>query len=167
MKVTYAVVVVRILLTPLFFYAFTSGFSETAVLLLIAVFLSDIVDGRLAEREGITIRSTPEAYLDPIADFLFVLVSYYALILREVFPAWILALFVFMFLFFVISSKSREPLYDPLGKYYGVFLMAAVGITLIFPANPVPESVLILIIGYTLALIVYRTRFLWKIHLKA
>jgi phosphatidylglycerophosphate synthase len=162
MKATYAVVILRILLTPVFFCAFMLDFTEMSAFLYIAAFASDIVDGRLAEREGIILRSTLEAYLDPMADFVFILMSFYAFTLRHIYPAWILVVFVFMFLFFVISSNNREPLYDPVGKYYGVFLMTAIGVTLLFPTDPVSYCVLLLIIAYTLGLVIYRTVFLWK-----
>lgn len=167
MKATYAVVILRILLAPVFFCAFTWGFTELAIFLYIAAFASDIVDGRLAERQGIILRSTLEAYLDPFADFVLIFISFYAFTLREIYPAWILVVFVFMFLFFVISSNNREPLYDPMGKYYGVFLMTAIGITLIFPFDPVTNVVLLLIIAYTLGLVFFRAVFLWKRRMKA
>jgi phosphatidylglycerophosphate synthase len=162
MKATYAVVILRILLTPVFFYAFMWNFTGMSIFLYIAAFASGIVDGRLAEREGIILRSTLEAYLDPIADFVFILMSFYAFTLREVFPVWLLVVLVFMFLFFVISSNNREPLYDPVGKYYGVFLMTAIGLTLLFPTDPVSNWVLLLIIAYTLGLVIYRMIFLWR-----
>lgn len=166
MKATYAVVILRILLTPVFFYAFMWGFTEVSILLYVAAFASDIVDGRLAEMQGIILRSTLEAYLDPIADFVFIIMSFFALTVRQIYPAWILVVLVFMFLFFVISSNNREPVYDPVGKYYGVFLMTAIGITLLFPTDPVSNWVLLLIIAYTLGLVIYRTIFLWKSHMR-
>jgi len=116
----------------------------------------------LGKWQKITPSSPLEAYLDPIADFAFVLVSFYAFSLRQFYPSWILFVFVFMFLFFIISSNKREPLYDPLGKYYGTFLLTAIGITLLFPMEVVFNDVLLLIIAYTVGLIIYRTVYLWN-----
>jgi len=161
-KSPYVVVFLRILLTPAFFYAFMWDFTEIAVSLYLAAFISDIVDGRLAERQE-TIPSSPlEAYLDPIADFVLVLVSFYAFSLRQFYPSWILFVFVFMFLFFIISSNKREPVYDPMGKYYGTFLMTTIGITLFFPTELVFNNVLLFIIAYTVSLAIYRTVYLCK-----
>jgi CDP-diacylglycerol--glycerol-3-phosphate 3-phosphatidyltransferase/cardiolipin synthase len=110
-----------------------------------------------------TIPSSPlEAYLDPIADLVFVLVSFYAFSLRQFYPSWILFVFVFMFLFFIISSNNREPLYDPVGKYYGTFLLTTIGITLFFPMEFVFNSVLLFIIAYAVGLVIYRTAYLWN-----
>lgn len=154
-------VILRILLTPVFFYAFMLDFTEIAIILYITAFTSDIVDGRLAKMQK-TISSSPlEAYLDPIADFVLVLMSFYAFSLRQFYPSWILLVLVFMFLFFIISSNTRKPLYDPVGKYYGTFLMIAIGITLFFPTDIVFNGVLIFIIAYTLGLVIYRSVFLW------
>jgi CDP-diacylglycerol--glycerol-3-phosphate 3-phosphatidyltransferase/cardiolipin synthase len=166
-EATYAVVILRIVLTPVFFFAFMWGFTEMAILLYLAAFASDIIDGRLAEMQGIILRTTLEAYLDPIADFTLILISFYAFTLRQIYPTWLLVVLVFMFLFFIISSNNREPLYDPVGKYYGAFLMTAIGITLFFPTAPVSNGVLVLIIAYTLGLVIYRAVFLWKNRVRA
>lgn len=155
-------VILRVLLTPAFFYAFMWDFTEIAIFLYIAAFTSDIVDGRLAKKQKTILSSPLEGYLDPLADFVLVLTSFYAFSLRQFYPSWILFVFVFMFLFFIISSNKRKPLYDPVGKYYGTFLMAAIGITLFFPIELVYNGVLLFIIAYTIGLVIYRTVFLWK-----
>ncbi len=160
-KAPYAVVILRIILTPGFFYAFILDFTEIAILIYIAVFASDIADGLLAKNQDTPSSSPLEAYLDPVADFIFVLVSFYAFSLRQFYPIWILAAFVSMFLFFVISSGKKKPLYDPVGKYYGTFLFLAVGVTLFLPTEIILTGVLVLVLVYTLALAVYRTVYIW------
>ena len=161
-KSPYVVVILRILLAPAFFFAFMWGFTEIAIVLYLVAFASDVVDGRMAKWHK-TIPSSPlEAYLDPIADFVLVLLSFYAFSLRQFYPPWILFVFAFMFLFFIISSNRRKPVYDPVGKYYGTFLMTTIGITLCFPIEFVFDSVLLFIIAYTIGLVIYRTVYLWK-----
>lgn len=162
-KAPYTVVILRILLTPAFFYAFLWDFTEIAICLFILALTSDFVDGRLAQKLNTTSSSLFEAYLDPIADFVFVLVSFYAFSIRLIYPTWILVVFVFMFLFFIISSNKRRPLYDPIGKYYGTFLFVTIGITILFPIELTFNGVLLTIIVYTIGLVIYRTVFLWKI----
>lgn len=161
-KSAFAVVILRILLTPVFFFAFMWDFAAIAILLYLAAFASDIVDGILARRQGIIPSSPLEAYLDPVADFVLVFVSFYAFSLRQFYPPWILLVFVLMFLFFIISSSKREPSYDPVGKYYGTFLMITIGVTLFFPTEIVFNGVLVLIIAYTVGLVIYRAVYLWN-----
>lgn len=156
------VVILRFLLTPLFFYAFMGSFTEIAIVLFLIAFASDIIDGLLAKHQGTHSSSPIEAYIDPIADFVLVITSFYAFSIRQIYPFWILLVFVFMFLFFIISSNKRGPLYDPIGKYYGTFLMATIGITLFLPMEPILNGVLLFIIVYSLVLVIYRTVFLWK-----
>ena len=47
-----------------------------------------------------------------------------------------------MFLQFVVTSGLERPLYDPVGKYYGAALFAAVSITLISPNAAIHGAVL-------------------------
>ena len=137
-------------------------FTEIAIFLYLAAFASDIVDGFLARRQGIIPSSPLEAYLDPIADFVLIFVSFYAFSLRQFYPSWILSVFVLMFLFFIISSSKREPFYDPVGKYYGTFLMTAIGVTLFFPTELVFNGILLFIMAYTAGLVIYRIAYLWN-----
>lgn len=163
MKITpSAVVILRILLTPLFFFTFMWNFTEIAMVLYLAIFASDIIDGVLARRQEIVPSSTLEAYLDSLADFVVVLVSFYAFSLKLLYPLWLLLVLVVMFLFFIISSNNAQPLYDPFGKYYGTFLMITIGVTLFFPTEFIFNILLLLIIVYTIGLVIFRTFYLWK-----
>ncbi len=161
-KIPYAIVILRIFLTPLFFFVYMWDLLEAAVLLYLVAFTSDIVDGRIAKRLGTTASSTLEFYLDPIADFVFVLVSFYAFSLKQIYPTLILVVFIFMFSFFIFSSRDRKPIYDPVGKYYGTFLLGVIGITLLFPIVLIYNCLLLSIVVYTLMLVFYRTAFLLK-----
>lgn len=163
----YAISILRILLAPAFFCAFMWDFTEMAIILYIAAFASDILDGQLERRQKTASSSALEAYLDPTADFVLVLMSFCAFSLKQIYPAWILVVFVFMFLFFTASSDRRRPLYDPVGKYYGTFLIVTIGVTLFFPTGPASSGVLVLIVAYTLGLVIYRTVFLWKNRTRA
>ena len=160
MKSAFAVAILRILLSPVFFFAFIWDFTEIAIVLYFAAFVSDIADGFIARRQGITSSSPTESYLDPIADFVMVLVSFYAFSLKQMYSSLILPMFALMFLFFVFTSNREQPLYDPVGKYYGTFLMVMIGVTLILPLKPVINAILILIIVYSIGLIIYRSGYL-------
>ena len=165
-KAPYAIVILRILLTPAFFFAYMWDFIEIAICIYIVVFVSDIADGRLAKRLESTSSSPLEAYLDPISDFVFVLASFYGFTLRLIYTTWILVVFVFMFFYFFISSNKRKPIYDPVGKYYGTFLITTIGITLLFPLDLIYNGILLAIIVYTLGLAIYRTVFLWMSRIR-
>lgn len=165
-KTPYAVSGTRILLAFAFFYAFMVDAAEIAITLYAVAFVSDIVDGRLARKMKTRSLTSVEAYLDPVADFLFVMASFSGFVIREMYPAWILGALVFMFLFFVISSSRKKPCYDPVGKYYGTFLLTTIGVTLLMPHEAILHGILLLITAYTLGLIVYRTFFLYKQHIE-
>jgi CDP-diacylglycerol--glycerol-3-phosphate 3-phosphatidyltransferase/cardiolipin synthase len=76
-----------------------------------------------------------------------------------------LLLIVAMFAQFVLTSRLARPIYDPVGKYYGVFLFCAVGVTLVLPYAAVRQAVLVGILGFTAASVISRSLFLlglWK-----
>ena len=59
-----------------------------------------------------------------------------------------------------LTSGLRRPVYDPVGKYYGVFLFAAIGVTLALPDFAVCYTLLISILGLTVASVASRSVFL-------
>ena len=59
-----------------------------------------------------------------------------------------------------LTSGLRRPVYDPVGKYYGVFLFAAIGVTLALPDVAVCYTLLISILGLTVASVASRSVFL-------
>ncbi len=164
-KLPYVVVLVRLCIAPAFFYTLLSDYFEASVILYTVAFGSDLVDGMLARRLGTTASSKIEAYLDPLADFVLVMFSFAAFVLTHIYPIWILALFLLMFTLFLATSTSEEPTYDPVGKYYGIFLIGAVGVTLLFPLEIVYGGVLLIVLVYTVILLGFRTWYVygsWK-----
>lgn len=65
-----------------------------------------------------------------------------------------------MFGQFVLTSRRARPIYDPVGKYYGVFLFCAVGVTLLLPYAAVRQALLVAILGFTVASLTSRALFL-------
>ncbi|NHJ14905.1 MAG: CDP-alcohol phosphatidyltransferase family protein [Candidatus Thorarchaeota archaeon] len=161
-KTPFLIVIIRMILAPLFFLSYIYKLTIVALALYLAVSLSDILDGYVARRQNILPASPMEAYLDPVADFIFVLFSFLAFSLSLIYPIWVLFILLFMFLFFLASSSTQEPLYDPIGKYYGIFLFGTIGVTLLFPLDIVLDFVLILIMFYTVVLFICRIVYLWK-----
>jgi phosphatidylglycerophosphate synthase len=159
-KLPFLIAVLRIVLTLVYFYAYLFEFRTIAIVLFITAILTDIIDGFLAKKLKVTSESTLESYIDAIADFVFVTTAFFAFAISGIYPIWIPIILIIMFLFFVISSKSRKPVYDPIGKYYGSFLLATIGFTLIFPIEIVYNFIFLIFLVYTIILALYRTNFL-------
>jgi CDP-diacylglycerol--glycerol-3-phosphate 3-phosphatidyltransferase/cardiolipin synthase len=161
-KAPYIVVALRIVLAPLFLYAYLLEFDLFAIAFFIIVALSDIIDGQLAKKLEVTSKSSLEAYSDAVADFVFIITSFFAFVINGIYPFWIPIMLTLMFLFFLLTSNSKYPIYDPIGKYYGSFLVATIGFTLFFPMLLVYNIIFFSIIIYSVVLIFYRTIFLFK-----
>ena len=162
-KLPFTIAALRIVLTPFYFYAYLFEFRTIAIILFIIATLTDIIDGPLAKKLKVISDSSLEAYIDAIADFVFVTTAFFAFAIAGIYTIWIPIILIIMFLLFVLSSKSRKPLYDPIGKYYGSFLLATIGFTLIFPIEIVYNSIFFIFLIYTIILVLYRIHFLVKL----
>jgi len=127
------IVILRLVLSPIFFYLVINGYNIAAFIILLAVISTDYLDGLLVKT--LNLKPIFSFYLDPFSDFIFVFVSFSAFILKEIYPAIVLFLLLFMFIQFVFSSGLENPVYDPVGKYYGIFLFFVIGITLFLEKN--------------------------------
>jgi CDP-diacylglycerol--glycerol-3-phosphate 3-phosphatidyltransferase/cardiolipin synthase len=153
------IIAIRLIASPLFLYTFVNGLTVWAwCIFLIAVF-TDALDGYVARRLG---GASPflGPYSDAVADFFLVLAAFGAFVIEGLYPFWILLLIVVMFAQFVLTSRLARPVYDPVGKYYGVFLFCAVGVTLVLPYAAVYQAVLVIILGFTIVSMISRTVFL-------
>lgn len=104
-----------------------------SLILLLIIFASDILDGKLARRWNVTTRRG--AIFDVTADMFFVAVSFAALILHGVIPPWLLGVAAAKFLEFKVTSSilsgvmqniSPHPalVFDKLGRLSAILLMA-------------------------------------------
>ncbi len=159
------VVAARVACAALFVWTFISDLRTWSICLFLLACLTDALDGHLARR----LRVSPSlgAYFDPTADLILVLAAFLAFVVKGMYPFWTLLLIGSMFSQFVLTSGLRRPLYDPAGKYYGVFLFVAIGITLAFPRPAVYDAVLVGILGFTTASVVSRCAFLLSRRKKA
>jgi phosphatidylglycerophosphate synthase len=152
------VIAVRLIAAPLFLYTFLSDLTTwTLGIFLIAVF-TDALDGYVARRLVGSAFLGP--YSDATADFVLVLAAFAAFVIRDIYPFWMLLLIVAVFIQFVLTSRLDRPVYDPVGKYYGVFLFVAIGVTLIWPHAMVCRAILVSILGFTVASAISRAMFL-------
>ena len=154
-----AVIAIRFIAALLFLYTFANDLTAWALCIFLVAVFTDALDGHVARRLG---GASPflGPYSDAVADFFLVLAAFSAFVLKGLYPFWMLLLIVAMFAQFVLTSRLARPIYDPVGKYYGVFLFCAVGVTLVLPYAAVRQAVLVVILGFTIASGISRSMFL-------
>jgi phosphatidylglycerophosphate synthase len=148
----------RLLLAVPFYGALVTGHRWVALLWLLAICLTDALDGPLARR--LSANTGLGAYLDVSADFAVVAAGFAALARIGAFPWWTLALIGVTFAQFVLSSTRRQPVYDPVGRYYGGLLFAVLAVALAIPDEGAWRVLTLVIAGVTLASWLNRLRFL-------
>jgi CDP-diacylglycerol--glycerol-3-phosphate 3-phosphatidyltransferase/cardiolipin synthase len=159
-----AIIATRFAAALLFLWSFTSGRQAGALCAWLIAVSSDALDGHVARRLG-GVCPWWGPYSDAVADFCFVLAAFSAFVLEGLYPFWLLILIIAMFAQFLLTSSLSRPVYDPVGKYYGLFLFCAIGVTLVLPSAGVRRAVLALIAGFTFAAVTSRAVFLfglWK-----
>jgi CDP-diacylglycerol--glycerol-3-phosphate 3-phosphatidyltransferase/cardiolipin synthase len=156
----YAIALFRSFLAPLLFYTFINDLKIWTISLFFFACFTDYLDGYLVRRLDITSPSSLETYLDAIADFSIIFTMFLAFFLKQIYPYWILILIGVFFLQFVITSGLKNPVYDPVGKYTGLFFFVVIIITLLFPQPIVYNVVLICIIGFTAISVLSRSVYL-------
>ena len=154
-----AVIAIRFIAAPLFLYTFANDLTAWALCIFLVAVFTDALDGHVARRLG---GASPflGPYSDAVADFFLVLAAFSAFVLKGLYPFWMLLLIVAMFAQFVLTSRLARPIYDPVGKYYGVFLFCAIGVTLVLPHPAVHRAVPVVILGFTIASVISRAMFL-------
>jgi cardiolipin synthase len=155
-----ALVVLRPAIGILVFYTFVNDLTTWALLLFLLACCTDALDGLVAKR--FSVLPALGSYSDPVADFLLILVSFSAFVVEDIYPTWTLLLIILMFLQFVLTSGVERPLYDPVGKYYGVALFGAVAITLGSANRAIHQAVLIGVVLCTVASAVSRSLLLLR-----
>ncbi len=145
---------IRIILSPILFLTIVNNFSIYSIIIFLFAILTDVVDGYVSRRWNVS--SSRGAYFDVTADFILVLAGFTALVIKNIYPSWILIIIIFMFLQFIITSRSRIPTYDPVGKYYGAFLFLALFIGLIINITIINTFLTIIIVIFTIISIISR-----------
>ena len=150
---------IRIILAPIFFISIIN-FPIYSISIFGFAMLTDIIDGYLARKWNVT--SSKGAYFDITADFIFVIAGFSAFIINGIYPFWLLIIIIFMFIQFIITSKSKNPIYDPVGKYYGAFLFFSIFINLIINNITINSLLTIIIVLFTIISITSRFLFIFK-----
>jgi CDP-diacylglycerol---glycerol-3-phosphate 3-phosphatidyltransferase len=151
---------IRIILSPFFFFTIMNDLYMYSICIFILAGASDVIDGLYARNYGLN--SSNGAYYDITSDFIFVFAGFSAFVTKGIYPYWVLIIIFIMFLQFLVTSKSRIQIYDPVGKYYGSFLYLMIIISLII-INPLLYSTLtILLIIFTSTSLISRLIFIKK-----
>jgi phosphatidylglycerophosphate synthase len=151
---------IRFIAGPLFFYGFLNDLYLISLFLLILSGVTDALDGYIARKMGTS--SDRGAYLDVTADFVFIIICFLAYIIQGWYDPLILVLIITMFLLFVATSGLEKPVYDPIGKYLGAYLMLMIFISLILPETIMRQVLSILLILICLTSVLTRLFFFMR-----
>jgi CDP-diacylglycerol--glycerol-3-phosphate 3-phosphatidyltransferase/cardiolipin synthase len=146
--------VIRIIAAPIFIYTFTSGLYLVSLLIIIFTGVTDTLDGYIARKLGAT--SDIGAYLDVISDFIFILACFLAYTINGWYDPLVLLLIIIMFCMFIGTSELKKPVYDPVGKYLGAYLMLMIFLSILSPKILVMQILLIMLIIICLASVISR-----------
>lgn len=147
------ITILRIILAFIFAFLLFNGQLILSILIFIIAIFTDILDGYLARK--LDAKSSTGAYLDISADFILVLMAFIVFAFNGIYPYWILIIITLVFLQFLVTSKFKLLVYDPIGKYYGTFLFIIILITLISPVT-IHVYLLALIVVFTLISLISR-----------
>ncbi len=156
--------VFRILTSPLLFFFIIFGSIGTTTALFIVDMVSDAMDGYIARKFGFC--SILGSYLDIIGDFLSIFSILIGFTLIGIYPIWIIITVLVIFLQFLATSKYKELVYDPIGKYYGSFLFVILMISLIDVRGYLIVQIILFFIGFTTISVVSRIFALFNLNKK-
>jgi len=155
------ITLIRVILAPIFFFIVLNYSNIDSIFIFILTIITDGLDGYTARKLNLT--SSFGAYFDVTADFIWIFAGFLAFVIMGLYPAWLLIIIVLMFLQFIITSKFKIPLYDPLGKFYGSFLFLTIFIGLISNLPLINTFITILIVIFSIVSML--SRFLYLIKL--
>ncbi|EKQ53671.1 MAG: phosphatidylglycerophosphate synthase [Methanobacterium sp. Maddingley MBC34] len=151
---------IRFIGGPLFFYGFLNDLFLVSLIILVLSGVTDALDGHIARKMGTS--SDRGAYLDVTADFVFIIICFLAYIIQGWYDPLILVLIITMFLLFVATSGLEKPVYDPIGKYLGAYLMLMIFISIILPETIIRQVLSILLILICLTSVLTRLFFFMR-----
>lgn len=154
------VTLLRLIAAPIFYYVFLNGSCVIAFSIFIFAVLTDIADGKIARRLNAT--STFGAFLDVIIDFVLIIMIFLAFFKKQWYGIFVFIPIAISFINFIIGSRLKKPIYDPLGKYMGAFVMTMIGITLLIPYVVVRKTLIYFLAIFFVINIISRTKYLRK-----
>ena len=155
-----AITCIRIILAPIFFLTVINDLLIYSFIIFITAMITDFLDGYISRKWDVS--SSRGAYFDITADFILVLAGFSAFVIKDIYPFWIIILIIFMFTQFILTSRSKILIYDPVGKYYGAFLFLTIFIGLIINNIFINLLLTILIVIFTVISVASRVLFILK-----
>lgn len=162
LKIPWAITSLRIAATPFTLWFLGIGNSSLFLAFFFFSLITDFLDGFAARKLDATSRKG--AYFDAVADFSLITGIFFIYVIQGVYPFWILALIMFSFSQFLLTSLTRIQIYDPIGKYFGGLLYVTVIVTSIFQAAPLYYLSLHVIVGFFVASLTSRIVYLGLIN---
>lgn len=123
--VWFVVLIFRLLLILPAVYFVYQDLPLIAVIIILIALATDYADGAFYRRIIQIPGNIPRLwkYFDSIIDFIFITFVYFSLVRSGKFSVWIIPLLLFMFIQFLLTSEiKKKPIYDPIGRYYGIIL---------------------------------------------
>jgi phosphatidylglycerophosphate synthase len=148
---------IRFIAAPLFFYAFLNDLFLISAFILVLTGITDVLDGYIARKMDAT--SNIGSYLDVTSDFVLIITCFFAYVIRNWYDPLILLLIITMFILFIGTSGLQKPVYDPVGKYLGAYLMGMIFISLLFPEHLFRQILLIILVIFCLVSVISRLFF--------
>jgi len=136
--------IIRFIAAPIFFYAFLNNLFLISVIILVIAVITDVLDGYIARKMDSA--TNLGSYLDVTADFALIITSFLAFVIKGWYDPLILMLITIMFILFITTSGPKKPVYDPIGKYLGTYLMGMIFISILFPESSLRQILLIIFI---------------------
>lgn len=121
----------RLIFAPIIFYTFLNGEPIASLVLFVIASFTDFLDGYIARK--MNSQSDNGAFVDVVADFVLITICFSAFILKGFYDPLVMILIILMFVLFIATSTIKKPIYDPVGKYLGAYLMLMIFITFLFP----------------------------------
>lgn len=151
---------IRLICSPFLFYTIYENLQSYAIIWFLIIVITDLIDGVTARK--LNVITSFGGFFDAFTDFIVIMFGFSAFILLKIFPYWLLILFTVHFLFFIFTSKRKKLIYDTIGKYYGAFLIAIIGITLIFMDFSINSILTVFVVIVTILVFLSRILFLKK-----
>jgi phosphatidylglycerophosphate synthase len=151
---------VRLGLVPLLAFLVGNGMLFYGAALFLFLLFTDFLDGYLARKHGAS--SKFGTYFDATADFTLIFALFLSFGSVGFYAEWVLILVAAVFAGFVLTSRTSNKIYDPVGKYYGSLLFGAIGLRFIFSGQLFYSVVTVGIVAFSAASIMSRATFLLK-----
>ncbi|HEX7715598.1 MAG TPA: CDP-alcohol phosphatidyltransferase family protein [Bacillota bacterium] len=150
----------RLLSAPFFYYLFLNSTCLLAFLIFVGAAITDIIDGRLARKYNAT--SVFGSYLDVCSDFILIICAFLAFIKIKWYCYLLILIIIASFAIFILTSRKKKLIYDPVGKYTGTILMVSILLTMLIPYPLIRKIITYIIALSFVTSICFRIHFLYK-----